>query len=122
VRYPLIVLFVALQMAIPLHHYVAADNPHDPRFAWRMLLDAAVKGCSLDVRQDGAAVDLGARFSAHWASLARPGRPNIARAMARRLCQDKPGSRVTIDLRCQLFGGGESVLEDGTTSQCQGSP
>lgn len=118
IRHVLIALFIAVQMGIPLHHYFAADNPYDPRFAWRMLLDGSVTTCATELRQDGVPVDVGREFGAHWASLTGGGRIHIARAMARRLCAKKPGSRVTISMRCNLFGGGEVVLADGTSSEC----
>src|SRR5437764_287820 len=109
-------------MGIPFHHYYGAENNLDPRFAWRMLMDAEVKSCNVELRQDGSVVNLTSNFGAHWMSLAVPGRIHVARAMARRLCALKPLSRVTIEMRCTLYGGEERVLSDGTGNECRGSP
>ena len=96
----LVVVFVALQLLIPLRYYVAHKDPHDERFAWRMFSPMRMSRCQPTFTVDSAPVDLHAEFHEAWIAIAGRGRFDVIEAMGKRLCVIHPGSQVVGTLTC----------------------
>ena len=47
-----IAVFVAVQLALPLHYYLLRDDHHDERFAWRMFSSTRMLTCTVELRVD----------------------------------------------------------------------
>ena len=92
--------FIALQLLLPLHYYVARRDPHDERFAWRMFSPMRMAHCTPKFVLDGKPFDLGNEFHEAWLEIAQRGRFVVVEAMANRLCGEHPGSSVTVSLDC----------------------
>ena len=107
-----ILVFVAVQLLLPLHYYVARRDPHDERFAWRMFSPMRMAKCTPKVALDGRPLALETTFHEAWIELAQRGRFVVVEAMAEHLCKQHPGSSVTVSLDCtyldrdpQTYGG-----------------
>ncbi len=96
-----IVAFVALQLLLPLHYYLARLDPHDERFAWRMFSPTRMVTCGLEVTVDGTPTPLGREFHVAWLETARRGRRVVIEAMGARLCRRHPGAAVVARLECK---------------------
>jgi hypothetical protein len=101
-----IAVFVAVQLALPLHYYLLRDDHHDERFAWRMFSSTRMLTCTVELRVDDQPVDLTATFHDAWQALARRGRQSVViEAMGAKLCRAHPGSAVIARLRCTPVRG-----------------
>jgi hypothetical protein len=96
----LLVAFLAVQVAAPLHYYTLRDDRLDERFAWRMFSPTRVIRCEPRFYVDGRPVELGARYHEAWVGLARRGRRAVLDAMAADLCAAHPGGDVALALTC----------------------
>ena len=95
-----ILIFIAVQLLLPLHYYVARRDPHDERFAWRMFSPMRMAHCTPKVVLDGKPFDLGTEFHEAWVEIAQRGRFVVVEAMAQRICREHPSSTVTVSLDC----------------------
>ena len=111
--------FLALQIGLPLHHYLGSD-PFDERFAWRMFSPQRMAECQVVFRQAGKRVDRSARFHLVWNNLAERGRDQVLRRMTTQLCADK--KPVTLTAKCTLVDGQSRQLYDGASDLCEASP
>lgn len=101
----LILGFVTIQLLAPLHYYLARDDKHDERFAWRMFSPMRMMQCDAPRGRamftvDGTPVSLGHTFHEAWIEIAKRGRIVVLEAMAAKLCADHPGAEVRLELRC----------------------
>jgi len=95
-----ILVFVASQLLLPLHYYVARRDPHDERFAWRMFSPTRMTQCAPKATLDGKPLDLRGEFHEAWLELAARGRFVVVEAIGRRLCEQHPGSAVVMSIDC----------------------
>ena len=98
-----ILVFLAVQLLLPLAYYVARRDPHDERFAWRMFSPMRMAKCTPRFVMDGKPVELGTQFHEAWLELASRGRFVVIEAMAAHLCKDHPGSSVNVTLDCSYI-------------------
>src|SRR6185295_11298841 len=103
-----ILVFVISQSLLPLHYYLARRDPHDERFAWRMFSPMRMAQCSPKFTLDNKPLDLNNEFHEAWIEIARRGRFVVIEAMGRRLCEQHPGSSVTVSLDCSYVDGSSS--------------
>jgi hypothetical protein len=104
-RAPLIAVFVASQLLIPLRYYVAHRDPHDERFAWRMFSPMRMVQCTATFDRDGTSIALGREFHEAWIELASRGRFAVIEAMGAALCARYPSSRIEAHLECTYLEG-----------------
>src|SRR5215467_8824044 len=95
-----ILVFVAAQLLLPLHYYVARRDLHDERFAWRMFSPMRMAKCTPKASLDGKPLDLNTEFHEAWMEMASRGRFVVVEAMGKRLCAQHPGANVTMSLDC----------------------
>jgi hypothetical protein len=117
-------LFIALQMTVPLHYYVARSDKNDERFAWRMFSPVRMLRCapSFSVGEPGTPVgNLSSIFHEAWIRLAQRGRLGVVTAMAKELCERNPEEPVRVKLTCTTvsgetknLGGGWNVCQIGS--------
>jgi hypothetical protein len=107
-----IVAFVAVQLLLPLHYYVARKDPHDERFAWRMFSPMRMTRCTPTFLVDGKPHRASGTFHEVWLELAARGRFSVIEAMGAKLCATYPGAEVRVSLQCkyvdrapQTYGG-----------------
>ena len=107
-----IVVFLLVQLLLPLTYYFGRRDPHDERFAWRMFSPMRMARCAPKVSIDGRPVALGAEFHEAWISIAERGRFNVLEAMGARLCAKNPNADVRVSIDCtyldrpaQSYGG-----------------
>lgn len=107
-----IAAFVLVQLALPLHYYLARKDRHDERFAWRMFSPMRMTRCEPKVTIDGTPMQLGSEFHEAWISIAQRGRFNVLEAMGARLCAKHPKADVRLSVACtyidrdpQTYGG-----------------
>lgn len=100
-----IAVFVAVQLALPLHYYLVRDDHHDERFAWRMFSSTRMLTCTVELRVDDQPVDLTATFHDAWQALARRGRQSVVIAMGEHLCKQHPEAAVRATMTCQPLRG-----------------
>jgi hypothetical protein len=93
-----IAAFLFLQLLLPLHYYVAREDPNDERYAWRMFSPTRMTECSVAMTADGAPVDLLREFQNAWVKTAERGRRSVVEAMAAHLCRKH--ETVTASLTC----------------------
>ncbi len=93
-------LFVAVQLLLPLHYYLARLDSHDERFAWRMFSPTRMTTCSVAMTVDGQPVALGQEFHQAWIEIAQRGRRRVVEAMGARLCKKHAGKAVIARLEC----------------------
>jgi len=101
-----IAAFVAVQLLLPLHYYLARLDRHDERFAWRMFSPTRMVTCALTLTADGAPVAQGREFHQAWAETATRGRRVVIEAMGARLC--KTHKEVTARLECKPIASREA--------------
>lgn len=99
--------FVAIQLALPLHYYTTRRDPHDERFAWRMFSPMRMAKCTPTARLDATPLRLDQRFHEAWVELARRGRFAVVEQMAAQLCREHPGQVVSIALDCTYLDGSQ---------------
>lgn len=109
-------VFLAIQIALPLHYYTARRDRNDERFAWRMFSPVRMLRCQPVFRVGESQEPLrspGSVFHEAWLELAKRGRLAVVTAMARELCARHPGQPVRAELACttvkdekQTLGGG----------------
>jgi hypothetical protein len=117
--------FVAVQLLLPLQYYVAREDRFDERFAWRMFSAERMAQCRPAFRVGDAPrpVSLGATFHEAWVTIAQRGRQDVLDAMARRLCADNPGQKVTLEMTCKLVNGEQVKKSPGVWDLChRGAP
>ena len=117
-----IVLFLLIQMLLPLRYYTISDNPYDERFAWRMFSPIRMLSCDPQFRLDGERLQLETEFHTAWITLLKRGRPAVVEEAGRHLCERYPEREVTFYYRCRELNGEIQVLNDGTESICEGRP
>jgi hypothetical protein len=91
-RSAFIVLWIALQVAIPLSYY-AGDDVFDERFAWRMFSPVRVVSCQtrfIDAT-DGLQTTVRAAADVHevWGSLLTRARRDVIAGYARKWCDER---------------------------------
>ena len=105
-----IALFLAVQLALPLHYYLARRDQHDERFAWRMFSPIRMVRCDVTMTVDDEAVDLDREFHQAWLALASRGRRTVIEQMGKRLCQQHEGSVVVARATCHPLRGDDYSL------------
>lgn len=107
-----IILFLLVQLLLPLRYYIHNRDPHDERFAWRMFSPMRMVQCSPRFTVAGKLVDPRSEFHEAWAEIAGRGRFVVIEAMGKELCKRHPKAPVRVDLDClyldqskQQFGG-----------------
>ncbi len=113
-----IAVFVAIQLLAPLHYYLVRTDKHDERFAWRMFSPMRMMACDAPSGQtifsvDGTPVHMYETFHEAWVSIAKRGRYVVLEAMAAKLCNDHPGSAVTLNLVCKPISGKRETIGGG---------
>ena len=98
-----IAAFIVLQALLPLTYYVAREDKHDERYAWRMFSPMRMTRCRLAFSVGGTPVDLGSTFHEAWLEIASRGRAVVIEAMAHKLCRAHPGKPVDVRVDCQYF-------------------
>ena len=93
-------VWLAAQLALPLHYYALREDPRDERFAWRMFSSLVEQPCQVELRVGGRGVDLRRHFADAWIAMVSLGRRQVARRMARALCDEFPGEPVALRLEC----------------------
>lgn len=99
-----IVVFLALQLAIPLRYYVRHRDPRDERFAWRMFSAMRMAQCKPTFKLDGAPINPYTEFHEAWNELAERGRFTVIEAMGAELCKRHPNAEVRVSLDCSYIG------------------
>jgi hypothetical protein len=126
-----IAAFLALQLVLPLHYYVARKDRHDERFAWRMFSPTRMMTCSdpddvgLPPRNrrpprftvDDEPVVLGTMFHEAWLEIAKRGRHAVLEKIGATLCDVHPGSAVYMTMACTHLDG--SVEQIGGFDLCK---
>lgn len=95
-----ILVWLAAQLALPLHYYALREDPRDERFAWRMFSSLTERPCDSGFRVGGRDVDPRRHFADAWVAMASLGRRQVALRMARALCDEFPGEPVSVRLEC----------------------
>jgi len=96
----LIVVFLAVQLLVPLTYYTVRSDPHDERYAWRMFSPMRMARCKVGFKIDQQPVDLGATFHEAWLTIAQRGRGVVIEQMAQKLCRANPGKPIGVTLEC----------------------
>jgi len=110
-----ILVFLAIQLLLPLHYYALRRDRHDERFAWRMFSPMRMSHCSAKFAADGQPLELGKQFHEAWIETAERGRFVVIEAMAAKLCERH--SRVDVSLDCTYLDqppahyGGHNMCE-----------
>jgi len=105
-----IVVFLLVQLLLPLHYYVLGRDPHDERFAWRMFSPMRMTECRLAFSVDKQQIDLGTRFHEAWIEVAQRGRAVVIEQMAKKLCTEHPGKAVEVKVECTYMDRPEASL------------
>jgi len=95
-----ILVFLAIQLLLPLHYYLLRHDPHDERFAWRMFSPMRMTQCSPRFSIDKQPVALTTEFHEAWIEVAKRGRHAVLEGMAARLCKEHPGKPVELSVDC----------------------
>ena len=95
-----ILVFLAIQLLLPLHYYLLRDDPHDERFAWRMFSPMRMARCITRINVDKQPLQLGTKFHEAWIEVANRGRYVVLEAMAAKLCEENPGKQVELAVDC----------------------
>jgi hypothetical protein len=99
--YWFIYAFVAVQLLLPLHYYMARLDSYDERWAWRMFSPTRMVTCDVSMTVDGQPVVLGSQFHEAWGEIAMRGRRVVVEGMGARLCRKHPGKPVIARLTCK---------------------
>ena len=113
-----IAAFVVIQLALPLHYYVARRDRHDERFAWRMFSPMRMMTCSDPDDRDlpprfvvaGERISLYGSFHEAWVEIARRGRYAVIEKMLAQLCAKYPGKEVRFAMTCTHLDGTEERI------------
>lgn len=100
-----ILVFVLVQLLLPLQYYLGRRDPHDERFAWRMFSPMRMAQCRPSFSVDGQPFDLASHFHEAWIELAQRGRFVVVEDMARQVCEQHPSSSVVVSLDCRYLDG-----------------
>lgn len=95
-----IAVWLAAQLALPLHYYALREDPRDERFAWRMFSSLSEQPCRARFEVGGREVDPARFFADAWVRMAGLGRRHVARRMAGALCERFPGEPVAVRVEC----------------------
>jgi len=95
-----ILVFLAIQLLLPLHYYLLRDDPHDERFAWRMFSPMRMARCITRINVDKQPLQLGTKFHEAWIEVANRGRYVVLEEMAAKLCEENPGKQVELAVDC----------------------
>ncbi len=114
----LILAYLAIQIAAPLHYYTVREDRHDERFAWRMFSPMRMMACDAPRGRamftvDGQAVPIGNTFHEAWIAIAKRGRKVVLETMAEQLCRAHPGADVRLDLTCVDLTGVPASMGGG---------
>lgn len=99
----LIVLFIAIQVALPITYYTMRRDAHDERFAWRMFSPMRMTKCVPKLTVDGKPVDLAREFHEAWIEIAKRGRFVVIEKMGAKLCEKHPNSQVHVVVECHYL-------------------
>ena len=100
-----ITLFIAIQVALPLHYYLLRRDRHDERFAWRMFSPIRMVKCDVTMTRDDQPIALGKEFHEAWLKLAERGRRTVIEAMGHQLCQRYKNSAIVARAACRPLEG-----------------
>jgi hypothetical protein len=95
-----ILAFIAVQLLLPLHYYVARKDKHDERWSWRMFSPMRMAHCHSTVTIGGEPANLAATFHEAWLEVVDRGRMSVVDQMAHKLCATNPGKAVEVTLDC----------------------
>lgn len=95
-----IVLFVLVQLLLPLHYYLFRHDPHDERYAWRMFSPMRMTQCTPHFTVDKAPVPITKEFHEAWIEIANRGRFAVLEEMAAKLCRENQGKPVSLSMDC----------------------
>lgn len=98
-----IVVFVTVQLLLPLHYYIQHRDPHDERFAWRMFSPMRMAQCVPSIKIADAAQPINRLFHDAWIKIAQRGRFEVIEAMGAELCRRNPGKAVTVSMDCSYL-------------------
>lgn len=116
-----LVVYLLLQVALPLHYYLARQHHplrvYDERFAWRMFSPERMVRCQAEFFRDGKEIKLSQEFHSTWISLSKRGRPDVVDRMAQQLC--KKQGVITLDMSCREADGRKVTIESGQRDLCQ---
>jgi hypothetical protein len=108
-----IMLFLAVQLLLPLRYYIRHRDLHDERFAWRMFSPMRMAHCKVNLAIDGVPRDPYGEFHEAWVKIAERGRFVVVEAMAAKLCTKYAGKPIEMSLDCEYldhsvetYGGG----------------
>ena len=93
-------VWLAAQLALPLHYYALREDPRDERFAWRMFSSLSERPCRARFEVGSREVDPSAFFADAWVRMAGMGRQHVTRRMAGALCERFPGEAVSVRVEC----------------------
>lgn len=112
-------VFVAIQIALPLHYYFLREDENDERFAWRMFSTNRMIRCQSAFVADGERIRLLDHFHEAWPRLVRRARLHVIERMALKLCDEEPDRDVRVYLKCRELGGETTTLADGDWNLCR---
>ena len=112
-----IVVFVLVQLLLPLRYYIGHRDKHDERFAWRMFSPIRMVSCTPRFTVGGTVIEPRNEFHEAWQKIAERGRFVVIEAMGRELCTRYPKSAVVVDLTCTNLD--KSIESYGGYDICQ---
>ena len=95
-----IVVFVLVQLLLPLHYYLFRHDPHDERYAWRMFSPMRMTQCAPHFTVDKTPVPMTKEFHEAWIEIANRGRFAVLEEMAAKLCTENPGKPIGLAMDC----------------------
>jgi hypothetical protein len=113
-----IAVFLAVQIALPLHYYMGYSDPYDERFAWRMFSPTRMARCSFQYVADDEVVRAGKEFHQAWLQIVQRGRRNVVEALAMAICDREGVEEVTLRLECRNVDGEVDKLASGGFNLC----
>ncbi len=111
-RHGLILVFLAVQLVVPLRYYTCGHR-YDERFAWRMFSPIRMVRCQVEFTDEREAkpqpIRLSAEVSQPWAGWMKRGHTRVVRAFGRRWCATHAAIdgqlRLTVAFTCRLPDG-----------------
>jgi hypothetical protein len=117
-RSAVILLYLVVQIALPLRYYLGLRDRYDERFSWRMFSSTRMVRCQPKFRADDQAVALAGLFHQAWLGLAQRGRRDVVEAMAHTLCATPGVQRVTLSMQCVGSDGQVDHVASGGFNLC----
>jgi len=111
-RHILVVLFLAIQIALPAHYYLFSD-PYDERFAWRMYSSMRMVKCQTAIYEGQGAerkkIKLSREIGMPWVKGISRGKLRVLHAYADRRCAEMKAegkeAKLYASVRCKLPDG-----------------